>query len=214
MDVVEIIQSQSVRFAQIQAPEAFFPAIAKEIQNRYEFVDAPRTAEDHTLGSNGVRFAMGHMGSTMIHSFRVYRDGIIAEGVTSTDNLDAFIEDVIAHIGAKFRLEITPGIVPTAYTTKLEVAPKGTLADCFDKLGGVISALNSATQSLGFKGTEYQVSGFELATEKVEGRPSAPRFLFERRAGLPLAANIFFSEAPLSSKAHIKLLQKLDSILL
>jgi hypothetical protein len=218
MDLVNVIQSQAIRFMQQPMPlghAVFFPDIVKAVRARYGFVEGPNTVLDHTIERpEGVTFLMGHSEEVAVDRLSIYREGALVEGRESTERMDAFFDDVVDFIRVEFGIALADSApVSRLYLSKIEVRGQVGLVGAFERLNVLALALAAQVRSYGVDLQPYSVGGFSLFSEAVSGTVPPSRFVFERRVGHPHDANMFVSEAPVSTRQHMELLNTLEKSL-
>jgi hypothetical protein len=189
---------------------AFLPDVAQRVLQKYSFVKFPGVDE---LQKESQSFSMGKFQDFQIDDLKVYSDGIIVAGKCDTDILSAFVTDLFGWIKTDFGLEEVSILKPEMHfesglVVKAErdltsvLSPPKRVANLIEK------AMAGATQA------EYQPSviTFEADSEGLKTRRRPTRFSFERRAGVPFGANVFFSTAPLTSANHLALLTGLEGL--
>ena len=83
-----------------------------------------------------------------------------------------------------------------------------------DKFANAAKSIDRFFTEHGPKVPKFAFHGVILNTD-VHQLPVSPpsHFSLERRAGFPFSQKIFFSQAPVPTKDHLKILEKLDSTL-
>jgi len=193
----------------------YLPDLIGAIVQRYAFTAAPDLAE---ATKTGVKFEGGkfiHNGETVaIKELAVYSDGIICDA-PNTDLAEVVLEDFRKWATAVFKLQEPISLVRRTYTSAL-------VCD-FDKL--VESGLGklSRTTELLFRalndayGWDYKFNLNRLAFNvdpKDIPHLRSTNFILERRVQVSYEQNRYFSIAPLTTEAHIKLLETIEQELL
>jgi hypothetical protein len=213
MELVGVIGSTAVNlFTSTSDTPTFAPDIANAVANEFRFVESPKTvaAFDATAG---ITFLLGCHDGAAIDKLIFYNDGIIVEARTPTDKIDGFIAALDALVKERFGVTITPTKpVSVAYTSKLEVKSTGSILSAFSALDDTVKTFTSLLGAYGVDNPDCGLSGFTIQGDPLKaGTAVKPgRFVFERRAGRPLDQGIFYSEAPLSTADHMKLLEGLE----
>ena len=212
----QIIQSQSVRFLKYNRFSSVFPGdLATDFKERYRFVETPQRAVDFTNTQNGLNFLLGRFGDTTIQKLAIYTNGMLAEGAAPTEELDLFLDDVLDIVRKQFDLSTIEGSpVSRLYGSKIEIKSTANLSRALAGLSGIAETLTHAVTGYGVSARPYQVGGISIVSEKIgDGTITPARFVFERRAEKPLDDNLFYSEAPLATKAHVDLIRTLENSL-
>jgi len=203
----QIIQSQSVRFLKYNRFSSVFPGdLATDFKERYRFVETPQRAVDFTNTQNELNF---------LQKLAIYTNGMLAEGAAPTEELDLFLDDVLDIVRKQFDLSTIEGSpVSRLYGSKIEIKSTANLSRALAGLSGIAETLTHAVTGYGVSARPYQVGGISIVSEKIgDGTITPARFVFERRAEKPLDDNLFYSEAPLATKAHVDLIRTLENSL-
>ena len=210
MNLKSIITGVAVcRIEHIPNPHVFLPDLVKFIQEKYRFVDFPQTVE-HLTGDS-FAFKLGHYNGSTIAELTLYNEAIFASSDVSTDVLDTFITELIQFARSEFQMNIVQIESQNLYNSRIEVEVKSGFDNWLNIFKPISDQLASAATDAGITSTGYGLVGFSLGAEGPDVvKPG--RFLFERRAGNAFSDNIFFSEAPLSTRAHIELVERLEAL--
>lgn len=190
----------------INGPEA----IAK-IQQRYEFLKTPDPAigrED--AAKNGYKFGTGQISlngkKSIVVEFAIYTDGIVADAKNS-EIAEKFLDDIILFMQNEFGFrQFTTE--PTRHFWNQAVIeferPLEGLFPSFDNVSGAISRFLGA-------GTLMRFARLDLQGEKGPTPNSAPpKFVLERRAGIPFDRERYYSSAPLRTEDHVAVLEEIE----
>ena|SRR5258708_5177292 len=210
----KIIQSQSVRFREMGGlSSAFLGDVSTALRDRYRFQEFPKKTEDFINPPNGMSFAIGRYGDNNIKRCAIYSDGILAESDVPTEVLDNFLDEITSILLEQFGVSLKPSTpLHHVYNSKIEIVLRLDLAKTLDRFSAVSDFLTMALRSYGLDVKPYEVAGVSgLAEFNTPAPIVAPKFSFERRIGKNFASNIFYSEAPLPTKAHVEVIQLLQS---
>ena len=210
MKLKSIITGLAVcRIEHIPNPHVFLPDLVKFIQERYKFVDFPQTVEQFT--GDSFAFKLGHYNGSTIGELTLYNEAIFASAEVATDVLDTFITELIQSARSEFQMNIVQLELQNLYNSRIEVEVKSGFDNWLNTFKPISDQLASAASKAGIVSTGYGLVGFSLGAEGPDVvKPG--RFLFERRAGNAFSDNVFFSEAPLSTLAHIELIERLETL--
>ena len=137
---------------------------------------------------------------------------IVVDTQTSTDDSDWIVDDFISTANTEHPESITP-TGPAHYVSQIELslekppdlAPQ--LEDAAKTIDRFLAGYGETVPKFALWGTTLNIDGHELGV-------LAPAFFaLERRVGFPFPAKVFFSQAPLRTKDHLAVLEKLDSII-
>jgi len=220
----QIVLARSIsQVVAIGTGEPRIDAVIK-LKERYHFLKAPERFEElfpspapMPLGMGAaIAFQAGKFTNgkrtTEIISLQFLPNLIVADMRSSTDDGDLFLDEIIADANTQHPESIIRQ-GPAYYLSQIEVEMEKPpdIPSVFYEIGREIDRSLSEDglilPKFGFSGVTLSIDQYEL------GILSPAAFSLERRAGFPFSANIFFSQAPVRTKDHLKLLEKLDSII-
>ena len=205
---------RSIRFLHIVSGQenVFVPDFVRGFQETFRFVDVPLKLEDFDTANKGATFRHGFFKGAVIDLFQIYDNGVLAEGKVSTDICDDFLDAVLAWAAEKFALAYADEASQRrAYVSELETVSDKELMKTLSKLKAIGELLGEKVTSYGRKCPPFHPSGIHLAPNfNEEGVNAAGRFLLERRGGIPFERNVYFSTAPLSTRDHMSVLERLE----
>jgi hypothetical protein len=178
-----------------------------EIQQRYHF--APfATPPDLT---QPIKFQMGFIeldGSPIqITSLEIYNDGIIVNSRHTTD-CDLVMDDFIVWALDQFNLREPETKIPRIYLSRVVVQFESGL-DLFivkaDKMKQIVARAFGGRQ-------ELEITRLIIGPPAGTPIPYQHTWQIEPRIGQPHVANRYFSQAPLTTDAHVEMLNILENI--
>lgn len=180
----------------------------------YKFTKFPSPKDDFDF-VRGIIFENGtfetKQGDKINLTLTVYNDGLIADTASSTQDSDAFLEEMLYEIAKIFNLP-SIGSIPTriAYQSQLFVSTDKSLEMINPKLKGIADFLSANTE--GYKKHFYEFGGITFWPDQTK-IINPPAFVFERAALAPFSENRYYSIAALSTDKHLELLEKIEVIL-
>lgn len=181
------------------------------VRNKYAF-STPKTREEIDDPKDGVKFLNGSFKVDGADSFSVnlaiYNDGLVAETRASSGHSEAFLTDVVTFAKKQHGLYFEPTMIrQRRFGSKVVFESESGLHKLSDLMSGVNATLKAET------GRGFEASGLTLAFDPTEPNDALSPFLIERRANLPLSANRFYSSAPVSTEAHIAILEQVEKLM-
>jgi hypothetical protein len=185
---------------------AFLPEMVAEVVRRYRFQSVPTKVEPNQPAKfeNGVR----ELGGTTIPiaSLEVYIDGLLVN-TSNTEDSDVILDDFVPWALDTFKFREPRTWLPRRYQSRIIVD--------FGKSAGQTFFKNFADLR------EIMARAFgserDLAITQISFGPHPPGELpalytwtFQPRIGQPYVPNRYFSAAPLSTPAHLKMLHELE----
>lgn len=190
----------------------YLPDAAAALVERYRFVERPTKIEE--LTGERIHFGRGAFSGRQIEAFDIFSDGVIAEGKMPTEVLDEFLNDVIEWMEPTFGFKkIETHDISRTYDSNIIVQTDAKLLACIDAMSDLLKALSSSLHKANGMNHKFQSAGFSLAVDgaDIAGLKPSP-FRVERRAEIAFSKNLYFSAAPLPTKAHVEVLSRLEKL--
>lgn len=214
MRSVAVILARAVAFldmAEINPRGTIFtPDLAREIVARYQFQKFPQTL-DEWRGENGAVFEMGKIDSQIISKLVIWTTGITVETHSNTSDSKRLLVEMLAWASERFGLppfdEMSKRWAFISDLSFYSDAPLLTTAPAVRLADKVSSAISEITgESVKYEPLIVSV-GHDPLTRKYGRAP----FSIQRRLEVPFKEHKYFSEAPLPTDLHIKLLEEYEA---
>ena len=187
--------------------------LLQALLERYDFRTVPNINE--TDISKGISFKNGAIVINetrfSIDQFSIYNDGLLVEAST-TDIAEQFLEDFIKWGNEKLQLREFIRPPKKSYFSTVVVEFECSIDYLIKDFEDITSLMIDSFSSVY---GEIVTLGLQLAFgQDAAALPTSavyPDFNIERRVGMPTDYNRFFSGAPLTTKAHIELLQAIEA---
>lgn len=195
------------------AGRIYLPEAIPLLIGRYGFVKSPTIEE--ILQPNFIPvFEHGRFEDSVIRRFAIYTDGLISDAAAGTEVAEAFLQDFLNWMEVEFDSKIL------GFSQELRGYDSHIVAQLRTDMGSKISFVNQIADELLSIMSNYEQpayayhsSGFTLEADPAEIKPGfASKFSIERRANQHFEKDLYFCCAPLKSEDHIKILEKLESI--
>jgi hypothetical protein len=190
----------------------------QKIKDKYKFLTAPERYQDifPQNPAQPITFQGGQITidkrDVGILQIQFLQNMIVVDTQTSTDDSDWIVEDYINSANKEHPESITPTGVPyyvSQIEFNLEKPPE--VPPQFQDAAKIIDRFLA---DYGETVPKFQPWGMSLNIDGHELGVLPPAFFaLERRVGFPFNAKVFFSQAPLRTKDHLVVLEKLDSII-
>lgn len=214
MELRQVVLARTLQLIRNLGSVGYLPDLVAKVQEKYQFVVAPKI-QDLVPGdpAKGAEFKHGKLllfGRTIIiHQLTVFNDGIAADTLTSTDDGEAFINDLVMWAQTEMPNAVVTG--PRFYLSQLEVKANNS----FDRYRSAFFALGESIRATlknyGIETPRYEVSAIHLNFDQVGKVPPQPGiFYIDRRSGIPYSENVWLSQAPMRTTDHLKLLTEMD----
>lgn len=215
MEIRSIMLARSVQIIRTATGTVgYLPDLMEEIRVRYGFITAPKIQDlAPSDPAKGAEFQHGKLiaenRTIIIDKFTIFREGLVADTASSTDDTDLFLDDLAQW--AKTASPKAEQSGPRFYISQIEIKMNETLevyAPRFRPVGEKIATLLSG---YGIKVPRYEVSALNLYFDQLGKTPPQPGvFFFDRRLNYSYSENVWFSQAPLKTADHVALLMEFE----
>jgi hypothetical protein len=190
------------------------PVIDK-LTDKYKFGKAPKSPVDYD-NQKALSFKSGTFidskGTPVSITFTIYTDGFVADTTASTDASTEFLVEMRETIAGEFGLKL-PTKIRKAFVSQIDVECDRPLIQLNPGLQELAEFINKNVKTIDEEPRVYECAALNFWTEDT-GKVSAPSpFKFERKITAPFSANHYFSQAPLETQQHLKLLDMLQNVL-
>jgi hypothetical protein len=193
--------------------------LIEAVTNRYRFLRSPDLAKDD-ITKDGYKFASGQFSFQSsifrINEFSIFRDGLVILAAT-TDGSEAFIDDLIDFVRRVFsfrEFETKPRrFFQSQIVAEFDRSPEKLLKS----LSEIVAAISEPLSEI--YGTEIpmEFARFDFAFDKSRvpnpALSAVHGFIMERRVGVPFNKQRFFCAAPMRTKNHIEVLEKIERLI-
>ena len=164
---------------------------------------------------NYTAFEVGKFEDSQIQELRIYGDGFIIEARSDSKILDGFLNDFLSWTNKEL------GLVPFAtskpekyYESSIVVKSSKDLTTIISIKSDIVADLNRLLKKSDHPMQQFTTTGLVLDCDSLEkgGLKKPFRFLLERRVDTPFAANVFYSQAPLSTEDHLAFLGRIEDL--
>jgi hypothetical protein len=186
--------------------------VFEEIGKRYHFAKAPQNELDYdeqrSLAFKAGTFT-GARKVPVIVGLNIYNDGFVADTVSSTDESAEFLIDLTLWLNNTYGLTV-PKEHRVNFLSQLDFQSDVSLINLNRRLNAFAENLQAAAKD---KERLYEVGSIQFWADDTGKPGSASPVKIERKILTPFSANHYFSQAPLSTQAHIDLLNEFEQIL-
>jgi hypothetical protein len=197
------------------AGKAIFPEIMIWLGEKYAFQTFPKSVAEVDTEKKGFLFKTGEFQSDegpITVNFSFFSDGVVAETWSSTENGDAFLEEVLRSAASKYGLVYRPEMIRSrTYISELVVQLDHSLGDINTKIARFCEALNGIFAR--HKLAPFEMTGMKFAPDVLHTAYKPPGLFIERKQGEPFAANRFWSQSPFTTKEHLFALEEFEKLL-
>ena len=191
------------------------------VKERYGFLKAPDGSPNQPVDFQAGKLKLKNGKIISVEQFFATYVGnsltsLAAATRSSTDDSEAFLEDLIEWAGSEYKLD-TRQTKPRAYFSQVEFVVSKPLSKYFAELQELGDIIVKFVTGYGLEECPpFELGGFSMHYDVVtydNVKPSPQPFAIERRVGSPYDQNKYFSQAPLRTQDHVAVLEKLEKIL-
>ena len=187
-----------------------FHALAK----RYRFAKFPAHVLDFADGG-GLKFLSGAFRKGDIDlrvGLTVFDNGFQADTLSSTDDAEAFLDDIRQWLASDFNMPIDDeAIIRKSFQSQLDVQFSKELILVNPNIGSLVNKISSQVISIDGKQHPFFIGGISLFPEAAGDTGVPWPFKLERKwGGKPFAENIYFTQAQLRTSEHIDILEEIE----
>ena len=144
----------------------------------------------------------------------IYNNAIVADGLHSTDDSEAFLHDVAKFAAKEHNLVFDlNSIVRTSYSSQLDVQFDSEPPLVNPKLKFLPSRLKSLASSYDGNPMNFGFGGLPVWYSGGVNDGGILSFKLEHKWNIPFEKNIYFSSAPTTTKDHLTILNEIDTAL-
>ncbi len=214
MELLSIEMSRVTVLFRATRPRGQFygPHLAAAVAERYCFGSAPDTIAE--LDGQKTEFRHGLFEDSAIEAFEIYNDGIIVTSRSDTDFIDAFIDDFLTWLTKDHgQVIIETHTVRQMYDSGLLVETDRNVFQPFEPYAEIIQLIERSLKESSGLAVKFQNYGFALSADRSQISAMKPNpFRLERKEGIEFSRHQFYSAAPLRTKQHLDILERLEKL--
>lgn len=213
MKLLAIEMSRVTALFRMERPsgQPYLPHIAAQLAERYHFGGAPHSFAD--VGGNKIEFKHGLFEGNAIDILEVYNDGIIVSSRSDSNCIDKYIDDLGLWLETTHGLSaIETHTVNKMYESTLLVETDREIFKPLDAFAGIARMIEGALRDSTGLEVQYHSVGLSLSADQSKNPFLRPvPFRFERKDLIEFSRHQFFTTAPLKTKQHLDILERLES---
>lgn len=187
-----------------------FLDVGHELISRYGFQKSPQTLEDWK-NDKGAEFLAGKAGTHVISKLLMWQTGITLETNTSTEVSKQILEEILGWGKEKLGITYSPDMLKhwayisdLSFYSDVELLSSPPVSRLAEKTSKAISDV------LG-EPLRYEPMVISIGHDPLARKYGRAPFSIQRRAESPFSDHKYFSEAPLPTDLHIRLLTEFES---
>jgi hypothetical protein len=222
MKLLHVKQARAVWLFEIQdlnpKGKDFIEELVDWIKESYSFIVAPDAKDVLSKAgkpdSPGLIFKRGHFQVREdlfieISSLAIHSDGVVVDTVSSTEDSELFLKDILESASKEFGLAYDPAIIRKRLYISTVIAEMDLPIEKVHP--GLGSFADKISDALGNGSSRFHPAGFAFWTDPNENGQHKT-FTVAPQLGRSLTERRFFSESPLKTGDHLRLLTELEQV--
>jgi hypothetical protein len=190
--------------------KVYYPAITEALVKRYGFAKFPVKPEDYDE-SKGISFVYGKDGDSIIEQVQIYTNGIVLETRSSTEDSRRLLERALEWAAKEIGLAYVPGMIKRwQYYSQLVFTSPLNLTASSPAFSNLAENINKSLRDLMGEDFRYETTSAQFNFDLLTRKNPLGAFSIQRRENIPFSDNKYFSDAPLSTETHIRLLEQFE----
>lgn len=190
---------------------AYLPNVVAGLVERFQFQKWPQAFEEMDE-TKGVQFQSGLWDGTPVTQLTIYNSGLVVETQVSTAESEKIMENALLWAAQEFGLSYSPGdIKRKRYVSDLTFHTEVRLLDAYAPVHKLTAAVAEHVSHIFGENVPYYGTRLDIDIQRHPFNTTIAPFSIQRRGDTPISENKYFSEAPLPTDVHIKLLEQFEA---
>lgn len=184
------------------------PELVKAIADRYKFQTLPKWEERE---KEGLVFEFGKIGNKVIRKLTLFDQAIVLETTANTSESQQLIEELLLWGAAKFDLNYTPNSIRRfGYVSAVTFYTDAPVLEPSPALKKVATITGQAVSDMRQEHIQYEGMNIAIGHDPLVLKNGIASFIIARRAETRFSEHKYYSEAPLPTDLHIRVLQQYE----
>jgi hypothetical protein len=189
----------------------FFPDLIRALVEKMEFQKFPTTFEE-TDEEKGVTFLEGRWGNVSIDKLTIFRNALVLDTRVPTHDTEIILDECLTWVSEEHGIHYTPGMIQRKqYLSDLTFHSDFDLLATHRAFVNLQKAVSSYISHHFEQPLEYQLTRLDLDFDKVKTPIISAPFSIQKRGLTPFSEKKYFSEAPLPTDVHVRILQQFEA---
>ena len=188
-----------------------FSDVVKGLVERYKFEKFPQKQEEMDQ-TKGIVFSSGRFNTMVIDALTIYLHGITLDTRSSTEDSKRTLEEILQWAGKNLGLVYDPAMINRwQYASQITFLSDFSLTDMHPAIRQLADGVTKAVGEFASDKPKYESIALVLDHDPFTRKHILGRFSIQRRENEPFSENKYFSDAPLPTDVHIRLLQQFEA---
>jgi hypothetical protein len=189
----------------------FFPELIRKLVHKFEFQKFPTTFEA-TDEDKGVDFLEGRWDGVTVDKLTIFRGALVLDTSASTSHSERIVEEALAWASTECGLSYKPGmIVRKQYLSNVMFYSKIRLVDAHTAILKLQKGISKSVSIAFGQPLSYDITHLGFDFDKTKTPLVTAAFSIQRRGNALFSENKYYSEAPLQTDVHLKLLEQFEA---
>jgi hypothetical protein len=188
----------------------FLPDVVPEIVKRYGFQKFPKILEEFDE-SKGVEFLEGKFGNKVIQKLVIWNTLLVLETRSNTSDSKQILEAMLTWGVEKFGLNYKPGMIKRfAYVSNVTFYSDAPILSVSPALSNLAAKVSALATGIWQEPVKYEPMTLSVGHDPLSRKNPIATFSIQRRAETKFSENKYFSESPLPTDEHLRLLEEYE----
>lgn len=188
----------------------FWPDAARAIAERFAFQKYPQALEQFDE-QKGVEFHYGKWNGLVVEKLTIFNTLITLETRSNTSDSKKILEDMLLWATAKFKLNYKPGdIKKFGYVSSVTFYSDAPLLEPVAPISTLAAKTSKLVSEFWGENIKYEGLQISVGHDPLLRRYGIANFFITHRAETKFSEHKYFSEAPLPTDDHLRLLEEYE----
>lgn len=215
MEIAAIVLARTLYFVESvelnPKGRVFFPELVAALVERCGFQKFPQTIQEFDE-TKGVEFSDGRWGDTVVETMKLYNTGLQVDTRVSTAESERILTEALEWASDEFGVIYSPKMLSRkAYVSDLIFRTDVPILRGYSAVTNLCERSFAAFSEITHDKYPWQPTILTLQSETIPRKPLNAAFTIQRRVEAAFSENKYFSEAPLPTETHIRLLEQFEA---
>jgi len=189
----------------------FYPDIVSALVEKCGFHKFPQKLEEFDE-VKGIEFESGKWDDVVIETLKIYNTGLQVDTRVSTSESERILQEALKWATKEFGVVYSPQMLSRkAYVSDLIFRTDVPILTSYSPIAKLSERAHASLGEISSDKTPWQPIILTLQSEGFPRKPIHAPFTIQRRAEAAFSENKYYSEAPLPTDVHIRLLEQFEA---
>jgi hypothetical protein len=192
----------------------YFPVLMRKLVDKFGFQKFPTTYEQ-TNEDKGIEFFEGRWNDVTVDKLAIFKGALVLDTSASTADSERIIEEALVWAATECGLNYRPGMIARKqYLSDVTFYSDVKLEALHPAVFRLQKSVSENASSAFKQALDFRVTQFVLDFDKTKTPLVTAPFSIQRRGNSHFTENKYFSEAPLPTEVHLKILEQFEADLI